>query len=786
MDVNNTRFFMFRDRQEFAHRSSSFSWDAARGGLRLAQNQSLRVPNAGTAESVTAWQSATPLVLDRFGQIARISAAGTGIEYNAGRGFFSLQDAELRDIVAPAGQFRDLSVGGDGRLVAAWGDASDSGVLVFHLGRRWVTSLTLDDPVVRAVIDTDNRVWCVTDTELVLCEGEPLPLPYQPSTDRFEPKRINPAPLRKRWAVTLPAGFRAMAVCTDEQNVMLLMRDAADAQQLFVRPRNTSARDEFRSYTIDPTLPFLVDIGVIGAGRVAALCLRESGNAAFRNRDCPVLDLNLASETGAATVIGERFPMLSQAVPRFVSSVDGVLRYQADADDAFPGFSPRPRTLHALNKPQYRSDAMVTLNRQLDSGVPQLTWHRIFMEGSIPYGCRVTLYAKAYDDPAARTATPFVEQPPWMWTSRSSEIPFADGLVESRRNESGLYEILLQRRHGNVRRLDGRYLQLRLRMQGDGRHSPCIHALRIYAPRLSYQEAYLPEHFRQQEAYRATDASGAALAANGADVRERLLAAVEGVLTPIEGQIAASTALTHPTASPAEHLPWLAEALGTQLPEYWPEHRHRALLAHAGQLQRWRGTLAGACLAVDIATDGAVSRGEVAIVENFRLRRTMATILGVSMDDGDHPLTLGTGMSGNSIVGDSLILSEDDAREFLSLFSPDLDAESDELAVREFFDRYSHQLSILVHGDAREDRETIVAALDEHLPAHVQWRLLETDHAFVLGAAPLLAVDTFLEKTPAPRRATLDDTYLGKEGVLTNPIALSPQDVNARSIGIGR
>ena len=322
--------------------------------------------------------------------------------------------------------------------------------------------------------------------------------------------------------------------------------------------------------------------------------------------------------------------------------------------------------------------------------------------------------------------------------------------------------------------------------RANGRHSPCIHALRIYTPRLSYQEAYLPEHFRQQEAYRASDASGAPIAANGADVRERLLAAAEGVLTPIEGQIAGAMALTHPAAAPAEHLPWLAEALGTELPEYWPAHRHRALLIHAGLLQRWRGTLAGACLAVDIATDGAVSRGEVAIVENFRLRRTMATILGVSMDDADHPLTLGTGMSGNSVVGDSLVLSDADARAFLALFAEDLEAEDDEAAVREFFDRYAHQVSVLVHGDARSDWDNIANVLAEHMPAHVQWRLLETDHAFVLGAAPLLAVDTFLEKTPAARPARLDHTYLGKEGVLTNPLALSPQDVNARSNDVGR
>ena len=386
MDVNNTRFFLLRDRQEFAHRSTSFSWDSKRNALALAPNQALRLPRASTPESEAAWQSATPLLVDQFGQIGRISTDGTRIEHNAGRGFFSLQDAELRDVQPPAGRFSDLAIGGDGRLVAAWSDGSTSGILVFHLGRRWSSTLTLDEPVVRVLVDSDNRAWCATGTELLLCEGEPLPLPYTADTERFEPKPVNPTPLRRRWSIPLPAGFRPLAMCATASSIVLLMRDAANVQQLFVRPRNASSRAAFRRISLDANLPFVVDIGVVGEGRVAALCLRESADSDFRNRDCPVLDLDRAEESGTAAVIGERYPMLSQAVPRFASSLDGVLRYQADAEEAFPGFSPRPRALHALNKPHYRSDAIVTLRRELDSGVPQMTWHRVFMEGSIPAG----------------------------------------------------------------------------------------------------------------------------------------------------------------------------------------------------------------------------------------------------------------------------------------------------------------------------------------------------------------------------------------------------------------
>ena len=37
--------------------------------------------------------------------------------------------------------------------------------------------------------------------------------------------------------------------------------------------------------------------------------------------------------------------------------------------------------------------------------------------------------------------------------------------------------------------------------------------------------------------------------------------------------------------------------------------------------------------------------------------------------------------------------------------------------------------------------------------------------------------------SPEPRRVTLDDTYLGREGLLANPVALSPGAVNGAFAG---
>ena len=83
-----------------------------------------------------------------------------------------------------------------------------------------------------------------------------------------------------------------------------------------------------------------------------------------------------------------------------------------------------------------------------------------------------------------------------------------------RRDERGLFELLLQCANGNVRRLAGRWLQLRIGLAGDGRRTPQLRALRVYAPRFDYQEHYLPELFRQQETR-----SEAPAPANGADLQ---------------------------------------------------------------------------------------------------------------------------------------------------------------------------------------------------------------------------------------------------------------------------
>ena len=783
MDVNNTPYLLVRTETEFENGSTRLQWRQDHQALMLAQNQSLRLPGTNPPAALDAWAQSTPLALDGFNQIARIHESGAYVEFNSGRGFLPLQDGELRRVEAPSGNLRDLSLGGDGRLAAPWSNGSDQhGLSLFHLAKRWLTETLLPVQPVRAWVDPDNQVWCISGDALMLCAGEPLPLPYTPLATRFEPVTANPHPLRLVWmqSLALPAGGAAMALTGDEESLYILCHDGDGAQQILKRPRSDRAEVEMAVYRFDEDIPFAVDLATAGPGRLAALAPPEEGDTHFVMRDCPVLRLawNSDTRTGAATLVRERYPMLSLAVPRFVSSMDGQLRYQAEPDPDFPEIDPRPRELHPLPRPEYHLKAKAFLQHALDSGQPDAIWHRVYLEATIPPGCSIHLAARVYNTPDERTEAPMIPQAPPLWTPLTSEIPFAPGLAPSAPGTSGLFEILLQRPTGQVRRLTGRYLQLEVELTGDGRHTPSLFAMRIYCPRFSYQEVYLPELFRQESVYDPDDAEGPA---NGADTRERFLAALEGMLTPIEARVAASEQLVSPEVTPKAHLPWLAELLGVALPAHWPEHRQRRLVRDNGLVQQWRGTLAGVNLALDIATDGGVQRGEVVVLENFRLRRTMATILGINMDDEDHPLTLGTGMSGNSIVGDSLILSESDAKSFLALFDPDLATEAEAKVVEEFFDQYAHQVSVLLHGNGRTLKSAVAAVLKVEMPAQLQWRIIETEHPFVLGIAPLLAVDTFLETTPDFCRVALNDTRLGKEGVLKNPAAFSPRDINARS-----
>lgn len=829
--MDPTRYFVLNSLDDFrTHQRQRCVWNTREQLFHLAINHQPRLPSQGQALALTTWAKAQPLAMDQFQQLGFISPDQRQLYYarsweekaefdrrqlltEAERATLAkldgcgpvlvnseqlqadtLAELILEPVTAKAGYtFSDLHLGGDGRVALLESDsASEVGLRVVHLARRW--QLSLHWPLAdwgqpkRCWVDLHNRIWVGSDSHLLLFEGEPLPQDYRPWADRFEPLHINPHPLRLVDHLPLPLGHELMALCANaEQLHLLLLHSANQTQELYSLPlaQHKAAPARRLLSGLLPGLPLVMDIASTETDRVFAQFFTPPVEVKHCDFVCIQIDPE-QSEGKQLSLEARAYPMHSQLSVRFVQGDPTAIRY-------LPGTG--PTRVIPLPQTRYRSEGRARLTRILDSGTPDTWWDRIYLDASIPSGCSLRVSVNAYED-FAHPPKDWQWQPAPLKLPTASELPFYQSRFNAQLSHQGVFEILLQRSDGRVRDIRGRYLQLEIEMHGDGRHTPVIECLRVCYPRQSWQEQFLPPLFRQEESVElplplVTDDPDAAelppleanssnnaerIAANGADFRERLLSSLDGLFSPLERRIACAESWLLPQGTPASQLPVLASMLGEQLPGHWPELRQRVWLACISELQRWKGTLRALCLALDIATDGAVARGQVIPLENYVMRRTLATILGIEMDDAQHPLTLGTRQSGNSRVGQTLILSDESSRDFVALLAPELLNQSDRAVARKLIDDYAQRLSLLVHRDAFVHLAGIEQVLKGFVPAALKLKIIQTDKPFVLGLSPLLGIDTYLEPARAARRVVLDDTWLGREGLVRNNASFSPRD----------
>jgi phage tail-like protein len=251
-----------------------------------------------------------------------------------------------------------------------------------------------------------------------------------------------------------------------------------------------------------------------------------------------------------------------------------------------------------------------TAPRAFDGREPDCVWHRLMLDACLPPETEVLVESRAANDERELREAEWRPEPR-LYFRGSSELPFAAG---PRGGGDGTWELLFQRARG-------RYLQLRLRLRGNGRTTPRLRALRAYYPRFSYLEHYLPAVYREDP--------------TSASFLDRFLANFEGIYTSLEDRVAAAQMLFDVRSAPPEALAWLAGWMGVALDPTWDESRRRLFIRHAPTFFNARGTVRGLRMALRLALDdcptdeifaeskpcaGRARGGGIRIIERFRSR----------------------------------------------------------------------------------------------------------------------------------------------------------------------
>jgi phage tail-like protein len=264
--------------------------------------------------------------------------------------------------------------------------------------------------------------------------------------------------------------------------------------------------------------------------------------------------------------------------------------------------------------------------------------------------------------------------------------------------------------------------------------------------------------------------------ATPADFNARLLASFEGVLTRLEDQVAAAHLLSDPAVAADAQLEWLGSWIGIAFDPALPALRRRDWLRAAPELARWHGTRNGLKLALDIATGGAVRGGEIVVIEDFRLRRILATLLGVDLADEHDPLLPGLQVSGNSVVGDTLFVGDRERAELMALFDTDQASAAENQAAIDFDARLAHRATVLVHQSFEPQDLALVRRIAQlEAPAHVALRVASATWPLLVGIASLVGVDTYLAPPRLPRPVQVERSGLGLGDYLIGQAALDPR-----------
>lgn len=797
MDANGLRFWLLADDGHWPARSH-VEWRSGCRALRLASERTLAPPVADAASIAVSALERLPRAVDREGATAWWSDADSAIVARS-----HLPDTAIALPLAerPA----DFAAGFDDVLYVAL----DERVLLHDLRGRWPDTV-LPTPGFqpwRVAAEPQGGAWLLERVSGRLARLVGCMQPARPAADyahtTFRPDPENPTPPRLLPCerVAWPAGERPQALAVGpEGSIVLLSWSGAGVSllRLFdVRSGVLGAPQLLDGVRYAYALDWLAD------GRVA---LRVPGR-----RDAPVFLPRGAFDADAEALLhatGEIHPLAPEAEEApFAHRLDDPPRYPVAGDAVEPLHRLSIANLARRGEAASFGGSGSPGLRLIDSGDQQTVWHRIYAEARLPAACGIVVWLAATAEPEPPDAddasawnphlcgdvppltsdavpggiVPAGALPRAAWERMPSELPGHPGLGAwgaPQAGRAGLWTVLVQRHGRRVRSLVGRYLWARVVLHGDGRDSPELAALRIYGSRFSYRDHYLPRLYRETEFGAVAEAGGLDVpaTATAADFLERYLGNAEGWLTALEDRVAGAHLLSDPAVTPETALEWLGGWIGVAFDGALPVARRRDWLQHAAELARFHGTRHGLLLALDVATGGGVRGGEIVVLEGFRMRRLMATLLGVDLSVEDDPLLPGLVISGNSVVGDTLILGEAERAELLALFRDEVASETERKAVLAFYDKLAFRALVLVHQEVTpQDLGLIRRIVELESPAHVEVQVAVASWPLLVGVASLVGVDTYLGPPRQPLPARVDVSSLGNGDQVLGVGSLDPR-----------
>lgn len=853
MDVNGLPMWLLASAQDFglaprATRASqvhALDWEADRRHLTLASQQEAPdlIEDSAMARLLTTQPSPVADGADTYAwfnpDTDTIEASG----FAPGAVAIDLGPGGTPEAPPPILAPTDMALGDEQILYIA----RDGEVIFRDLRTRYPTARAAREDFAAHLLAPrpGGGAWAFDQTgnRLALVRGYPLrPIGLRgPSPESFTAQDPNADPPRLEpfGGSALPSGMEAVAMAATPGGRLAMLAWVADEDAAILVWDGRKFALKFR--TLGVRFPW--SLAWIGEDRVAILA-SDAARIAPQAFSYPV---DLPFEESGLLPEGRTYPLREPWRGAFCNRLGSRPTYltTASGTSAPTGI----RRLLALSGVRYARKGSVLIG-PIDSGQEGTVWHRMYLEAAAPghTAMRVDVLAR---DSAAEPSLSEDENYLWAphlvsarnggsgaaraaWCPFESEIPATGALLACppREDEAGLFTVLIQHADKAVRRVTGRYAWLQLTLEGDGRDTPELAAIRLYAKRLSYRDSYLPDFYSENLTGAEATAAGPA---SRPDFLERFLCLFEGNLTEIEGRIASSWMLTDPAGAPDEALPWIGSWIGISAREAERPALLRERLRAAPYTAQMHGTAGGLLAELELATGGrcifggqidgdapperygslvmargkaagvrslligqdtagrpailaggAVTRGDIVVVEGFRMRRTFATILGADLADEDDPLTLGLATSGNSYVGDTLILGDKESEELLSLFSPEIERmQQDTDGVARFFEKLAHRVLVLVRNVAEPaEMRRLRAIVEDAVPAHIDPQVFAASTPLIIGAASLVGVDTFLVDEPGIERVRLSNSIVGSgdqvrgegwlDGRADGPMQLAP------------